>query len=197
MRPDTRGKIELFFLVLKMSSVILISIIMVALAWLKWTGLLDGYSGPDCRYLMRVMDDGDIQSELIRWVDNDLEQALRDWLSNGYYLGSATGGSPSMQYFREHNFDLTLLGFAPESQSSWSKIGLVVRNTSKPSYPRSSLGAKSGIDFLISTTRSVSFTKIPRVALLVRMPGAKDFGVKVEYLRKVNGRLAVYCEPRD
>jgi len=197
MRPSTRRKIILLLLILKVSAVVLVLTITVALAWLKWTGLLDGYSGPDCRHLKRIIDDEDIQNELIRWVDNDLEQALQDWMINGPYFGSATGGSPGMPYFKKHDFDLTLLGFMQESYFNWPKIRLVTWNTLDPHYPKSGVDPDRGIEFLISVTRSVSFTQVPRVALLVRMPSAEDFGVKVEYLRKVHGRLAVYCEPRD
>ena len=197
MRPRTQWTLELLFLALKALAVMFILTIVVALAWLKWTGLLDGYSGPDCRHLKRIMDDEDVQNELVQWVDNDLERALQDWTNNGPYFGSATGGSPGTPYFKEHNFDLTLLGFTPESQFNWPKIRLVTWNPLTPHYPQSSVDPDEGIEFLMSVTHSVSFTEVSRVALLVRMRSAESFGVNVEHLRKVHGRLAVYCEPRD
>ena len=186
------------FFVVAMSVVVAVSLItlLAALGWMKWDGFFDGYSAPECRRLQRVINDDEIRAALVQWVDNDLERTLQDWVDNGPFFPSRYP-SPGQAFFEKHDFDVTLLGFAPEEYFSWPKVGLVIWNPKVPHYPQSQPSPEEGIEYLLSVTRSVSFTEISRVALLVRLQGSPDFGVDPSHIKAESGRLAVYCEPRD
>ena len=180
---------------LKVLGISIAALALLTYGFLAAVYLWGGYDTGECSRLKRAINDEDVRVELIRWVDNDLERALRDWEKNGPFFG--TGGHPGGAYFRKHNFDLTLLGFTPEDLYNWPKIRLVTWNPLVPHFPWGGIHPDKGLEFLLSNTRSVSFTQVSRVGILVRMQSAVDFGVNPEYIRKVDGRLAVYCEPRD
>ena len=157
--------------------------------------LWGGYDTGECSRLKGMINDEDLRDELIRWVDIDLERALQDWEQKGPFHDLA--GWPGGSYFSEHDFDLSLLGFSPEVVTNLPKVRLVTLNPLAPHIARGIVHPDKGLEFLLSITHSIAFTQVSRVALLVRMRGAEDFGVNMDYIRKVDGRLAVYCEPRD
>lgn len=169
----------------------------VAYAFSALISYLAGPGSEQCRRLKDAIDDEQLRDDLIRWVDEDLERPLRDWQQNGPFLYLEAAGSPGAAYFKKHDFDLSQIGFEPEDSYSGSKIGLVTWNPRKPHRPRSIVDPDDGLEFLVSITRSVSFSEVNRVAILVRILGSPDFGVDPEYIVWQEGRLAVYCEPRN
>lgn len=159
-----------------------------------WFG---SYDREQCRRLKDAIDDGQVRYELIRWADGDLEQALQDWLENGPPLHLNPASDLGSVYFRKHDFDLALIGLEPEDRFSGPKIGLVTWHPQYPHYRQSTIKPDKGLEFLLSNTRSVSFGEVPRHGVLVRMLDAPDFGVNPDHIVKVEGRLAVYCAPRE
>lgn len=157
-----------------------------------------GYDTVECRRLKGIVGDAQLQDELIRWVDHDLESALTKWLKSGLIFSKTPVGRPGNSYISEPDFDFAVLGFPTEGPSVQSpQIRLVTWNHLTPHNPKSYVMPDQGLKFLISVTRSVSFLQVSRVAILVRMLDAPDFGVDSEHIVKLEGRLAVYCEPRD
>ena len=189
------------FFVVAMSVVVAIFLIalLAVLGWMKCIGLFDGhdlYSALACRHLQGVIEDDGTGEALVQWVDNDLERTLQDWVDNDPSfppLGGSLGGA----YFEKYDFDGTLLGYTSGDYLYWSKVKLVTRNPKVPHHPQSEISPEEGIEYLLSITRSVSFTDttFPNVALLVRQQDSPNFGVDPSHIKAESGRLAVYCEP--
>lgn len=156
--------------------------------WLDKMGFWDGYDSKECRRLQKLMVGKRLREELTHWVDDELDLELLDWSDTGRRINLSPYVRPGHRYILEPDFDLSMLGFASDEKFHWPQIRLITPGLLQPAQ---------GVGRVFADTTAVVFVQVNRVAILVRMKGAKDFGVNREYLKRIDGRVAIYCEPRD
>ena len=150
--------------------------------------LWGGYDTEECHRLRRLTADERLREELTRWVDSEIDLSSLDWSDTGE-SSSVPVKWPGQRYILEPNFDWSMLGFTLDKKSRSPEVRLIT-----PGLP---IDPHDGIGGLFAGTRSVAFLQVNRVAILVRIEAAEDFGVDLEHFKRIDGRVAVYCEPRD
>ena len=166
-----------------------VSLALVTCAGLEATGLLDGYNVEECQRLETLVADELLRDELTRWVDTEVDLESLVWSDTGGYFDTHSGNGPGNRFYIEPNFDWSILGFTPKHGSHWPEVWLIV--------PEARIRPPNGTSRVFANTKSIVFVQINRTAILVRTKTSEDFGVNPEHFKRVEGRVAVYCEPRD
>lgn len=144
------------------------------------------YDLGECLRLRALVGDERVRVELIRWVDEELDLESLDYSETGEHSGAYHGPGPL--HILEPNINWTLLEFTPNDRWHEPEVRLIL--------PYSDW-AESRSGKVFTNTKSVVFMQVNRVAVLVRTKRAEDFGVNPDYLKRMVGRVAVYCRPRD
>lgn len=171
--------------------------VIAAALWLIGRFLTEwgSYDLGECLRLRALVGDERVREELIRWVDEDLDLESLDYSETGEHRGASETGEhrgayygPGPLHILEPSINWTLLEFTPDDRWHKPEVRLIL--------PYADF-AESRSGKVFANTKSVVFMQVTRVAVLVRTKRAEDFGVNPDYLKRVVGRVAVYCRPRD
>ena len=176
---------------IKRVAAIAIGVLAVPVVWILAALILipdaSGYDSKECLRLQELVANDVLRSELINWVDNDLDLRSLDWseTERRSHIGYQRPGRRSIL---EPEFDFSLLQFNPDGDFYAPRVRLITPNLTPP---------EDGVGNVFANTTSVVFLQLTPVAVLVRSKNAEDFGVNPKHFKWMDDRVAVYCEPRE
>lgn len=130
---------------------------------------------PYCGHLESVAKNPVVERQLKEWVrENVVDKKIT---MNDVMLG---GGMWPGLYWYPTQFDWNLLGFNPDAQIRFVGAMIVEDDNGR-----------------IKNIKSVFFGERSRYGILIRLPGATDFGVNPRYLAPVSEDVAIVCESKS